>query len=141
MKNPTTRMNFALDASALMISMFAWAFLVWTPAILAVAIFGVVRIPYPSSIRLFVFLTAILFPFGILLKWLGNGIIKRKPMPMGISFLLFGSTGFGITLMSLASRARLGSRFFERFGTGGILLTAAVIIAIGLIEQLRTSSE
>jgi hypothetical protein len=121
--------------------MFAWAFLVWTPVILAIAIFGVAKIPYPASIQIFIFITAIFLPCGILLKWLGNGIIKRKRTQMGFSSILLGFIGFGIMLVSFASRTRLGARIFERFGTGSIILTAAVVVGIGLIERSRISGE
>jgi hypothetical protein len=140
MKNSTNLVSLAVDSVGVFVGMLGWVFMVWGPLLLALVLFCLVKTPTATSKVLLIFVSVIIIPFGLLLKWFSNGIIKRGWVRIILSASILVLLGFrlGFAYSPIENR---GQSPFERHLMGIELLSAAAIAVLGLTRHARCSGE
>lgn len=141
MKNSITPINIAVDSAAIFVSFLSWTFGFWTPIFLAYVLFCIVRPLFAVSILLFTLFTALFLPFGMLLKWLANGIVQRKRARTVFSVLVLVFLSCTQGFVPLFARSQKNQSPFEHLLIGIAMLFVAVITSMGLTKGARELNE
>jgi hypothetical protein len=141
MKNSTNLVSLAVDSVGIFVGMLGWMFMVWGPLILALALCYLAKTPTATSNVLLIFVSMVIIPFGLLLKWLSNGIIKRGWVRIILSASVLILLGIRLGFAYSPIGIRGGQSPFERHLMGIELLSAAAVVILGLTRAARCSGE
>jgi hypothetical protein len=141
MKYSTNLVSLAVDSVGIFVGVLGWMFMVWVPIILAFILFFMTKSPTTASIILLLLVSGIIVPFGLLLKWCSNGIIKRgwARITLGALVLVLLGIRLGFAYSSIESHG--GQSAFERHLMGIELLFAAAVAILGLTRAARCPHE
>jgi hypothetical protein len=141
MKYSANLVGLAVDSVGIFVGMLGWMFMVWLPFFLAFVLFFMTKTPATASTFLLIFVSVIIIPFGLLLKWLSNGIIKRGWVRVILcaSVLVLLGIRLGFAYSPIESRG--GQPAFDRHLMGIELLSAAGIAILGLTRAARCPHE
>jgi hypothetical protein len=141
MGDSTNPVGLAVDSVAVFTGMLGWMFMLWVPFLSALFVFFMTESQAAASAFLFLFLSAIFIPFGLLLKWLSNGIIKRSWVRtiscVSVLVLMGLRLGFFYSPVEISG----GQTAFDRHLMGIELLSAAAIAILGLTRAARCPHE